>query len=43
MDPREPSQLTSPLGASGFPYLKVGGKVSTHSQPENQRRNGEEL
>ena len=42
-EPREPSQLTSPLGASGFPYLKVRGKVSTHSQPENQRRNGEEL
>lgn len=43
MEPGEPSQLTSPLGASGFPYLKVGGKVSIHSQPENQRRNGEEL
>lgn len=31
-EPGEPSQVTSPLGASGFPYLKVGGKVSTHSQ-----------
>ena len=30
-EPEEPSQVTSPLGASGFPYLKVGSKVR-HSQ-----------